>query len=246
MAKTCANAIKLLKSLVKDKSSILEQDADYYRALEVCADEHSRNVVLKTVKEYDGTGALLYALHDDWGLSISEIRLGLEYPVDDSAQQVQFLDNDLFEIYQDDEEAYFIRFRSSDSDFFVPQSGEKFRLHYVVPFIADETGFTIPAGHFIPFCKLTASELCKIMATVLAQNASSSIAEGIVQYSPASKAFSDLADEYRTDYNRIFNPKDGEGLRTKPSFGRFKTSPLHERRPVSTYPRDADGRPNPY
>lgn len=246
MAKTCADAIKLLKSLVKDKSGILEVDDDYYRALEVAADEHSRNVPIKTVKEYDGNGSLLYPLPDNWKLSISEVRLELEYPVNDTAEQVQFLDKDLFEIYQDDTDAYFIRFRSTEANYFLPQSGEKFRLHYVIPYVADETGFTIPLGHFIPFVKLTACELCKVMATVLSQNASGNIAEGIVQYSPAAKAFSDLADDYRSDYNRVFNPKDGDGLRTKPKFGRFRTSPLHEKRPISAFPRDADGRPNPY
>jgi hypothetical protein len=223
---------------MKDKS--LQTDSDDIKdCLETAVAVYSDHKRRFLVEEYTADGTRLYDLPATWEKGRSE-NYEIEFPLDDSAEQITVLDRGMSEIYLVPPSTQKLRFRATANGNFLPADGQKFRLKYEVLHQLTPTSITVPDAHFLPIAKLGARELCLMLATRLAQNASGLSQGDTADYKSKSSELQKLAETFYQDFKDLLIPQ-GDDLPAAGSFGEFIETPLH-RDYEPTFPRDGDGR----
>lgn len=224
MAKSYADYKKVVGQLLKDKSLISDED-DILTALDNAADTLARYRLNVKVKEYTSNGGRLYELPTDWDNDRG--KFDVEYPVSDTAGQVQYLDIEMNEIYATPD-GFRLRFRDKDGvSGYVPPDGEKFRLHYGVPYRLGNDDITVPDSLFVAVCKLGAREVCLILNGRMLQMGNMVTGGGFADFGGQGNNLLILAKEFMRDFlNRVAPEKsDRPG---KVIFGSFESTPLHK------------------
>lgn len=227
-----------LERLVRSKDEMLDE-FDAPDALDSAVVRYSRDRAKIVVQEYTGTGDRLYPLPAQWVEDFSVERYKVEYPVDVTAYQQQWLDQQMCEVYATPT-GPMLRFRGTVSTNYVPASGETFRVHYSVPRTLDDSTCDIPSAHFLPVCHLAAHYLCKVLQARYAQQSDQIGTGQLADFRSKDQKFNALADQYLAMYKSVVIPAAAD-VRAAFSFGEFEGTPLHrEKRP--SYPEDNSGR----
>lgn len=223
---------------MKDKS--LQTDSDDVKdCLESAATIYSDHKRRFLVEEYTADGSRLYVLPTTWEKDRSE-NYEIEFPLSDTAEQITVLDKGMSEIYLVPPSTQKLRFRATANGNYLPASGEKFRLKYEVLHQLTPTSITVPDAHFLAICKLASRELCLMLASRFAQNASGLSQGDSADYRSKSRDMQSLAETFYQDFKDLLIPQ-GDDLPAAGSFGEFIETPLH-RDYEPTFPRDGDGR----
>jgi len=237
--------------LLLDKS-YMTAAADQEAALATAIDTLAQYRLDIEVVDYVSTGAWLYDMPDDWDNDTG--KYDIEYPVCDTADEVQWLDVEMSEIYrvpitEEIPTGIQLRFRDkgdTSTGVYLPPSGDHFRLHYGIPYVCIQGNpdadpptpdvVTVPDSLFETVCKLGARELCLILSSRLGQNTNQLTGGGTVDFQKPTDTFQQLAKTFFADAMRKLNPAKGE----RPGyvvFGQFIENPLH-RYARTLYPRD--------
>lgn len=240
MAKKYADYRKHVESLVRDKSKMLVEGSEIDDALEDAVLLFSDMKPKIKVVEVTATGSRLYDLPSGWEVDRSDTSFRIEYPVSDTAEQVQYLRRDMTEIYETPT-AQKLRFRDTPENGYLPASGEKFRVHFPIAHVLnkEDSGNTIPDRWFGAVTKLGAREVCRRMSTRFAQLADQNRDGGQADYRNKSDIFTQLAREFWKDFKQAIAP-DSDDQTPALSFGTFEQTPL-QREPRSLFPQDASG-----
>lgn len=239
MAKTFAEYVEKVQRLVKEKSLQTSQ-TDVVSALENAADTLTQYRMGKKVVEVTADGSRLYALPSTFDRELAGYRI--EYPVDDAANDVSYLENASTDLY-DTPDGVRLRFRIKDNQFdYCPPTGEKFRIHFDVAYALAEDNVTVPDSLFGTVTKLAARELCLIMSTRYAQQAAGNVDGDSADYQNKSDKFLACAKEFMADFMRKVRPAP-EASVGKFACGSFNTDATH-RAATNTYPRDSSLRLN--
>lgn len=238
MAKTYSNYTDKVSRLVTDKSKTQADSDDVTSALESAVGIYAEYEQNETVVEVTADGGRLYTLPDGFETGISE-SFKIEYPVSDTASEVQFLRPEMYELYNTPD-GMKIRFRATLSSDLLPASAEKFRVHFPTSHVLTDTTITIPDSRFNAVTKLAARELCLIIGNRYAHQASAVNSSSAADYRDKADKFLSYAKEFWNDFHRTVAPSQDE-VQGYARFGTFVEDPLNRAmRPL--YPRDSSGR----
>ena len=222
MAKVYQDYADKVSRLVRDKSKQLDTD-DAGDAIDSARLTYSRHKKKIAVQEYTGLGSSvrLYPMPTLWEDGLSDSEWNVEFPVDDTVAQVTYLDQSMCEVYNTPTGNQ-LRFRGTRSSNFVPDTTQKFRVHFLVSRQLNVTTNDIPDMHFLPVCFLAASELCLVMATRFAQQADQATSGGaaVADFRDKAEKFEALQTLYRDKYNEAILPKKDD-IRAAFAFGEF-------------------------
>jgi hypothetical protein len=210
-----------IEMLVLDKSKVTVPNREIPLAIKNAVTIFSAYRHRTLVEEYTADGGRIYDLPELWEAGRSESGFQIEYPVDDDADDVQYLDQTMYSLYNTPD-GIRIRFRRTESHDFTPPTGEKFRVHYQLSHLVEEGagGVTIATSDLTAFTALGAAQFCQMMASRFAQMATS--AGNNIDYQNRSNVFLSLRKEFMADFNRLVVPSVGDAPAAA-KFGSFQT-----------------------
>lgn len=232
--------IEEVKALVQDASGLTKGNKEIIRAIEAARRLHSHWKNITKVQEYTSDGNRVFALPTLWEEGYSDGGVTVEYPVDSGEEQVQYLPDNLIELYQTPT-GMMLRFRATTNADDFPGAGEKFRVHFPVTFKIDSEVNELPDIDFIPFNDLASARLCMVLGTRYAQVASTmNGTQATVDYKSKSDMFLKYRDAFLESYQlAIFG--DPNKQKAAMVFGTFLVDDYH-REQRGAYPLDGSGR----
>ena len=238
MAKDYADYIAAGQSYVRDKSGLL-LSTDYPVALQTAVDLYQTvKPRPEQIKRIIADGTRLFNLPSDWDDGISSYTYKVEYPVDVTAIQVRYLEQNWVEIYTNDLGVKQLRFRAERNSNYVPANLEEFVLHYSTKHTLSETTNSIPDSDFTAVVRLFASELCKQMANAFDQQADSFSGADTGNYTDKGDKWTAKAELYFTKAMDLLIPDDDDAI----PYGKISPIPTTPtRRDMgSIFPRNDD------
>lgn len=236
---------RTLAGFIKVNSSdLLDPNCDYDIALETARNRFSKYRTKQLTAEYTGTGEREYALPDSWDSGVSENGYFVEFPIADADNNPfsipRYLEAPMSQIYHDTTGDK-LRFTATYAADPLPQTGEKFRLHYEASYSLNKNATDIPSSDVTAVCYLAASVLCKMLAVRYSTTASTLLdGSAQVDYQNKGNNFLKLSDSFMDDFkSEMFG--HNEGTTADVAWGDFEES-FYDRRQYPFYPRDTAGR----
>ncbi len=185
--------ITALASLVGGELPLGE--IDQIVAIGVAVAEHSRQRPRIVVEDEAGNAGFDYAvsLLAAWSDGLSVIKT-LEYPVDDTDETPDILQDDAWIMYQKPAGMYF-RFVEDK-----PAATESIRVTYTAPHTCSDTSCTIKNCDETAVQSLAAAHFCNMLAAYYAQTQDSTISADSVDHTSKSREYAARARAYRKLY----------------------------------------------
>lgn len=177
--------------------------ADVDAFIQEAALAYSRVKPRRLIENVAGDGGFDYVLTGTnkkvtaWSDGFSEIRR-LIFPVDDSAQTENVVDEDDFAIVAKLDGANmekWLRFLADS-----PLATEKFRITYTAPHTVDAQGSSIPAADEEAVVNKAASLSCEAIAAYYANRSESSLGSDAIDFGDKAEAYQGQARIYRKEY----------------------------------------------
>lgn len=160
---------------------------------------------LIVVEDEDGSGGFDYLLTllAEWSEGFSVIKT-IEYPVDDTEETAETLQDDAWQIYQKPA-GKCIRFLEA-----TPAATEAIRVTYTALQTCTDAACTIPAVDEEAVQMLAAGLFCDMLASYYAQTSDSTIQADSVDHKSKGSEYAARARAYRKAYGEQLGIKDGE------------------------------------
>ena len=175
-------------------------------AFDITLKTHSRYRPREIVEKIDGDGGFDYKLSTKlsyWEEDFSVIRK-VEYPVDDTDQTADILNEDEWEIYHKPD-GYYLRFKEDD-----PDTDEDIRVTYTTFHVCTMTANATISNYDIEAVKiLGASLLCEMLATYYSQSQDSTIDADSVDHSSKQRDYTQRAKALRLLYFKHLGMNEG-------------------------------------
>lgn len=157
------------------------------------------------VEDEPGAGAFDYAVAilAEWSDGLSMIQQ-VEYPVDDTNDSAEILDEDAWTIYRKPA-GECLRFLEDK-----PAVGETFRATYTALHTCTDTACTVKEIDEDAVQSLAAALYCEILSTWFAQNQDSTIQADVVEHTSKSRDFAARAKAFRKIYRDHLGLKDDD------------------------------------
>jgi hypothetical protein len=166
---------------------------------------HSRQRPRKVVEDVDGDGGFDYALSDlaSWKSGFSSIEQ-VEYPVDDTDETADVLQDDAWEIYEKPS-GKMLRFLED-----TPDATEDFRVTYTSFHTCTDSACTVEDFDEEAVQALAAAFFCEMLSTYYAQSTDSTIAADSVDHTSKSRDYAARAKAFRKIYFDHLGIKEGQ------------------------------------
>uniref|UniRef100_A0A6M3LDS5 Uncharacterized protein n=1 Tax=viral metagenome TaxID=1070528 RepID=A0A6M3LDS5_9ZZZZ len=170
-------------------------EADKILAIAMAVKAHSRHKPLLVVEDESGAAAFDYAvsLLANWAEGFSTIK-SVEYPVDDTDETPDMLQDDEWMIYVKPAGKY-LRFLEDE-----PTATETFRVTYTALHTCTDAACTVDDFDAEAVQALAAACFCDMLATYYAQSTDSTISADSVQHDGKSRDYAARAKSYRKLY----------------------------------------------
>lgn len=193
--------IEQLQSSLKDVGEFLTpEDLDIFLSQAVLV--YSKKRPLIKIHEANGDGVTFdYPLPEDWVLNFSYLNSPIQYPADDTIQQINTLDSNDWQFFKklvSTVTTTFIRFKT-----FIPASGNKIRFEYANPHILSNDDNTIQDADSTAVISLAAAICYWALAARFAQHSDSTIEADVIDYARKADTYSNLAKEKISMYNSL-------------------------------------------
>lgn len=219
--------IDKINRLVRDKDSQLD-DADAPDALDSAVLMYSRYRPVLKMQAYTGDGTKIFPLPTGWVEDFSDENYRVEYPVDTTANQQQYLDRQMCEPYLTPT-GKVLRFRATVTTNFTPSAGEAFNVQFGIPHTLTDATNDISDAHFLPVCWLGASYLCTVLQQRYSEQSDQNGPGQLADFRDKAQKFQTLATQYKKQFDSVIIPK-AEDLRAAFRFAEFEGTPLHRER----------------
>lgn len=166
------------------------------------------------IEDEAGAAAFDYAvtLLADWSDGFSLIQQ-VEYPVDDTDETPDILDEDAWTIYRKPAGDY-LRFLEDE-----PAADETFRVTYTALHTCTDAACTVKSIDEEAVQSLAAALYCEILSTWFAQNQDSSIQADSVDHTSKSRDFAARAKAFEKIYRKHLGLKDEDTVRPASAVG---------------------------
>lgn len=174
-------------------------------AINAAVKEHSRHKPRIVIEDEDGTGGFDYALTllADWAEGFSVIK-SVEYPVDDTEETAEILQDDEWCIYQKPS-GDVLRFLED-----TPSATEDIRIKYTALHTCTDAACTVDNYDEEAVQCLAASFFCDMLSTYYAQNQDSTIHADSVDHKSKSSDYAARAKVYRKTYFNHMGIREGK------------------------------------
>ncbi|MEN6639567.1 MAG: hypothetical protein ABFC95_10250, partial [Smithella sp.] len=180
------------------------EDPEKIQAISAAVAKYSSHRPREVIEEVDGDGTFDYLLSDltSWLEGFSSIKT-VEYPVDDTAQEPNILQDDAFKIFKKAAGSY-LRFQED-----APSASEDFRITYTALHVCTNALCTIPASDEQAVQMLAAANFCQMIAAYYAQTQDSTIQADSVDHKSKASAYAGRARAYNQEYLNHMGIKEG-------------------------------------
>lgn len=180
-------------------------EADKILAIDMAVKEHSRHRPRIVVEDEDGDGGFDYAITGlaAWADGFSVIK-SVEYPVDDTDETPDVLQDDAWMIYEKPAGKY-LRFLEDS-----PPATEDFRVTYTALHTCTDAVCTIKSIDDEAVQTLAAAYFCEMLATYYAQSQDSTIQADSVDHTSKSRDYAARAKIYRKHYFDHLGIEEGQ------------------------------------
>lgn len=178
-------------------------------ALNKAIKDHSKHNPLIKVQKIAGNGGFNYSITATspiltyWADGFSSIKK-IEYPVDDTDQSAEYLEEDEYEIFTKEDGDY-LRFLEDE-----PAITEYFRVHYTALHTCTVTACTVKGYDEEAVQMLAASIFCDMLATAYAQDSDSTISADSVDHKGKAERYATRAKVYRKAYFNHLGIEEGQ------------------------------------
>lgn len=242
--------VEMVGSLVEDETLLKPDSSRVEKAIKLSIATFSMHTKNTLVKEIDATSGRSYPIPEGWDNEFSDAGFKIQYPVDDNADQIQFLRLGMYELYdvpvtESNPRGKMIRFRTTTNSDLLPSAGQKFRVHIGVRYKVTADEVTLPDSFFAAFCYLTSSTLCLMLQVKYGQRLNpigGGSGDIFGNGQNQSSTFAKAAQSFFERYENLIIPAKG-ALAPAMSFGEFVDDPMH-REARTMFPRDYSDRNN--
>ena len=174
-------------------------------AIEQALELHSKHRPRIVVADIEGAAVFDYAitLLTSWSDGFSVIKQ-VEYPVDDTNETPDILQDDDWMIYEKPEGQY-LRFLNA-----TPLATEDIRVTHTAPHTCTDAACTVKTSDEKAVQALSAAFFCEMLSTYFAQTQDSTIMADSVDHKNKSRDYSARAAAYRKIYYNHLGIKEGE------------------------------------
>jgi len=180
-------------------------EAEKIFAISAAVKKYSGHRPLIIAEDEDGNGSFDYALTllESWTDGFSEIR-SVEYPVDDTSEAANTLDDDDWAIYQKPE-GKCLRFLAD-----TPSATEDIRITYTALHTCTDAACTIPANDEEALQILAAGIFCEMIAAYYAQTQDSTIMADSVNHKSKAAEYASRAKRFALLYKEHLGLKEDD------------------------------------
>lgn len=180
-------------------------EAEKILAISMAMKEHSRQRPQLVVEDEDGAGGFDYAVTGfaSWSDGFSVIKT-VEYPVDDTDETPDILQDDAWRIYEKPAGKY-LRFLEDE-----PSATETFRVAYTALHTCTDAACTVENFDEEAVQALAAAHFCNMLSAYYAQTQDSTINADSVDHSSKGREYAARAKMYRGIYFNHIGIKEGQ------------------------------------
>lgn len=180
------------------------EDSAKIQAIQSALADYSKHRPREVIEEVDGDNTFDYLLADlsAWLEGFSSIK-NIEYPVDDTAQDSNTLQDDSFRIVKKSTGSY-LRFLED-----APSSSEEFRITYTGQHVCTNALCSIPTTDERAVQMLAAANFCQMLAVYYARTEDSTIQADSVDHKSKASEYAARGRAYKQEYFSYLGIKDG-------------------------------------